>query len=736
MDARKTLNRTYRIGAAAALLLVMTVASGVYLGSQTRVQFHEIAGSWSNYAGNTEKKGIWISSIRGYLGYGGIIHNFKNYVLRQDDQYRQAMLKQIDQFDRVMAQYLAEPLPADERRALNTIQAVIAEYQSRLPVAMQAAAEGWDVAKTDRKVRVSDAAAITALLDLENIWRETRRASTERIIAAVRHGETLIGVGFAALAALALAALALAYLLSLLLRDMRAATLHLSEQLTARLRLEYSEKRLAAAVEQSPATIFITDTDARILYANRRFEQSTGWSPSEVIGKTPKFLQSGDTPDEVYDEIRSRLSRGETWRGVFRNRRKNGKSYWAETTILPLLGPEGDVRNFIGIAEDITEKRLAREQVARSQKIEVAGLLAGGIAHDFKNILTTIMGAAHLAGLDAKKGSDIAYEIDQIEIAARRAQSLIGQLLIFARREPGRAVSTNLYAITNEVVRLVRASAPPTVQIETSMQDPKISVLGDPTHLHQIIMNLLHNASEAMGANPGHIRISAEILATPPDGLKPRKDGWVRLTVADDGPGMTAEVMGHLFDAFFTTKPLGKGSGLGLSVVHGLVTDMGGQIDVDSAKGKGARFILILPGAGLMAATDETPADAVPRGNERLMIVDDETEVAATFRRYLMRQGYQVEAFTSPLVALERLRAKGGKPDLLICDIVMPDMNGEDLATQLRQLYPQCPVIFCTAYRPRKIAIPGALPQILDKPIDPSTLALQVRTMLNDHPAD
>jgi len=731
LDAKRTLNRTYRIGTAAAVLLVLTVASGLYLGSQTRVQFREIAASWSNYAGDTEKKGVWISSIRGYLGYGGIIHNFKNYVLRQDDRYRVTMLDQIDQFDRVMLEYLGEPLHPDERQDLQAITAVIAQYQAKLPIAIQAAREGWDVARTDQKVRVDDTAAVTAMADLENIWRESRRKSTQRIIAAVGQGESLIAVGFVALFALALFAMALAYLLGLLLRDMRAATLDLSAQLSARERLEYSEKMLAATVEQSPATIFITDTQAHIIYANHRFEHSTGWSKDEVIGKTPKILQSGDTPDHEYNEIRTRLMNGQSWQGVFRNRRKNGRSYWAETTILPLLGPEGEIRNFIGIAEDITEKRLARDQVARSQKLEAAGLLAGGIAHDFKNILTTIIGAAHLAGLDAKPGSDIAYEIDQIEIASCRAKSLIGELLIFARREPGHAVPTNLCLIVKEVTRLVQASVPPTIRIETRLADQTLAVLADPTHLHQIIMNLLRNGAEAIGTAPGLITVQAEILGGPQSGLKPAKDGWVQLTVTDNGPGMTAKVMDRLFDAFFTTKPMGKGSGLGLSVVHGLVQDMGGTIEVASTKGHGATFTLVLPGAGAIGTEQAVPVDDVPRGRERLMVVDDETEVAATLRRYLIRQGYQVEAYTSPLAALERLHVKGGVPDLLICDIVMPELNGEDFAAQLRDISPLCPVIFCTAYRPRKISPGGPNTEILDKPMDPAVLATRVRTLLD-----
>ncbi|MCG8596964.1 MAG: response regulator [Kiloniellales bacterium] len=247
-------------------------------------------------------------------------------------------------------------------------------------------------------------------------------------------------------------------------------------------------------------------------------------------------MQSGDTPPEVYAEIRARLARGESWQGVFRNRRKDGGSYWAETTIVPLRGPEGEVRNFIGIAEDITEKRAAREQVARAQKLEAVGLL---------------------------------------------------------------------------------------------------------------------------------------------------------------------------------------------------VEEMGGSIAVESQPGEGAEFRLILPGVSTVAAMAEAETEDLPRGRERLVLVDDEPEVAATYRRVLLRLGYQVEAFTSPKIALDHVRAGPRRPDLLITDMVMPDLNGEELAAALRELRPDLPVIVCSGYAPAGIALTGPKPVVLDKPVDPVALAKRVRAMLD-----
>ncbi|MGB5557126.1 MAG: ATP-binding protein [Paracoccaceae bacterium] len=724
-------SRSTYIGIAAAGLLAVTVVTGLFLGTETRSQFREISGSWSVYATGAEKKGVWISSIRGYLGYGGIIHTFKNYVIRGEDAYRLRMLDQLTQFNAVMESYLAEPLPVPEREALLTIRATIAEYESKLVIAERAARAGWPAELTDWLVRVDDTQAVLAFQDLERIWRESRDQSTQRIISAVGTGEALIGIGFMAMLALVLVALTIGFLLLLLVRDMHAAMVRLSDELTVRKRLETSELRLTEAVEQSPATILITDTQGHIQYANRRFEELSGWRRDEIVGQTPKLLQSGDTSAESYGAMRAALSRGERWHGVLRNLRRDGGSYWVETTILPLVDSDGVVRSYLGIGEDIGEKRHAREQLARAQKMEAVGLLAGGIAHDFNNILTTIIGSAHLAAMDVEPGSEIAGEVEQIDIAARRAQSLVGQLLVFARRQPGVAGATDMCAVITEVARLMSAAIPPTVRLEGAEGCVPVPVLADPTHLHQILMNLVGNAAEAIGVRPGVIRIAVDPLDDTPNGLAARAGGWVRVVVEDDGPGMSAETQAQIFDAFFTTKPLGKGTGLGLAVVHGLVDEIGGQIFVESTPGKGTSFTLILPGAEALALIDTNADEAIQRGHERILIVDDEIEIASTFRRYLMRLGYQVEAFTAPLVAVERVAANPERFDLLVSDMVMPGMDGAGLVKAIRAMRPDLPVIFCTGYNAAGISCPDPAPINLAKPIDPGELARHVRALLD-----
>lgn len=725
------LRRDTYIGLAAAILLISTVFTGLFLGVQTNEQFREIEASWSGYADDAEKKGVWISSIRGYLGYGGIIHNFKNYVLRGDEIYRERVVTQLAQFQAVMQSYLTEPVSLQERSALLAIHAAIDEYEDKLPQATRGAEDNWSAERTDAAVRVDDTHAIAALNELERVWRENRTQSTERIIAVVATGQTLIGVGFFSLFALVVVALLLGFFLFLLLRDMHQTVGQLSDELSHRKRLEQSEKLLAETIEQSPATIVITDTEGRIEYVNKRFEEITGWKRNDVIGNTPRMLQSGDTPAAVYKEIREKLGRGKTWKGIFRNLRKAGGSYWADTTILPLVAPDGRVRNFIGVGEDITERRRAQEQVARAQKMEAVGLLAGGIAHDFNNVLTTILGSAHLAAMDVKAGSALAGEVDQIDIAARRAQGLVRQLLTFARRESGVAVPTDLCVVIAEVDRLLRAAIPPMVVIETPDCSKPVAVLADPTHLHQILMNLCSNAAEAIGGDAGRISISVETGAEAPVWLKKSDNGWVRLQVADNGPGMSDVIAASIFDAFFTTKPIGKGTGLGLAVVQGLVQEMGGEISVESTLGEGTQFSLWLPGARVSALEEDAVTDAMPRGRERLLIVDDEEEVASMFRRLMMRLGYQVEGFSRPLVALDRFCANPQHYDLVILDMVMPELAGDEFATAIRELRPDCPILFCSAYRESDFELVGPKPEFLDKPVEPRLLARRVRAMLD-----
>lgn len=381
MNSRKnhvSMHHPLIVAAAASALVALTVTLGVVLGLSTQTQFKEVRQGWVGYAEGAERKGILLSDIRGLLGFGGVIHNFKNYVLRQEQIYLDQTNIQLARFEEVAARFDALTLSQDERRALNTIVNTVQRYQEKLPIAIDAARTGQPADQTDALVRVSDTAAIAALADLERIWKGQQGASSARLLSAVEQGQKLIWIGFGSIVALLLAAMIVGGLIYLLVRDLRRALDESAQELVARRRLERSEGLLAAAVEQSPATIMITDTAAHIQYVNKKFTSVTGWTLDEVRGQTPAFLQSGETPQEMYQSIRAGLKGGESWHGVFRNRKKDGSSYWAETTLLPLVSPSGEVQNFIGISEDITQNRQAREQVVRAQKLEAVGQLAGG----------------------------------------------------------------------------------------------------------------------------------------------------------------------------------------------------------------------------------------------------------------------------------------------------------------------------------------------------------------------
>jgi PAS domain S-box-containing protein len=357
------------------------------------------------------------------------------------------------------------------------------------------------------------------------------------------------------------------------------------------------------AVEQSPATIIITGTDGKIEYVNQKFCEITGYQADEVMGRTPRFLQSGEETESAYLDLRRRITRGEEWRGVFRNCKKSGQTYVAETAILSLRDREGSISHFIGIGEDVTEKALAREQIQRAQKMEAVGMLASGVAHDFNNVLTTILGNVHLAQLGAENNEPVIDELEQIDIAAKRARKMVREILTFARRQPGLAFNLRVGTVIKEVCQLMRASLPKNIVLSCASEDETLSVRADPTRLHQVLMNLCANSAEALGTEAGEIKIAVDRKAAPGasqlgetklDANGTQRYGSVRIRVSDSGPGIPQECRDKIFEPFFTTKPPGKGTGLGLAVVSNLVNEMKGQMSFASS-GSGTCFEILLP---------------------------------------------------------------------------------------------------------------------------------------------
>lgn len=717
-DKAKLPVRLVLSGLGAALLLAATVLAGVYLGSQTQQRFQDVGQSWQTFTAEAERRGALLSRIRGHLGYGGIIHNFKNYVLRQDQRYLDSLIRQFEDFGNTVDEYRKSGATAVELGHLKTIEDTIALYRSKLPIAQQAARQNWPPLRTDGLVKVDDTGAVSALEALEAYWWDKHQASTQDIARAVDEGEALVTIGFRFLAGLAVVALLLYGLFYLLQAELRQTIGRLSNELRERRVAEHVAKKFQRAVDQSPATIIITDTQGIIEYVNQKFCDLTGYSAGEVIGKTPQLLQSGDVSGDEYVALRQQLVRGEEWRGTFRNRKKSGAPYWAKTAILPLRDDKGLITHFIGLGEDQTERRKARDHIHRAQRIEAVSMLASGVAHDFNNVLTTILGNVHLARLDAPAKGEFSEELEQIEVAAKRARNLVGQIFAFARRQAGEAVAVQVNEVVEEVAHLLQSSLQPNIAIRCRIDDADMVVKADPTRLHQVIMNLCSNAAEAIGPQGGNITISVTA-----DAVGETPERRVCVSVSDDGPGIADDLQGKIFDPFFTTKTAGKGTGLGLSVVANLVGEMGGQIDVTSTAGQGTNFKVRLPLSN-ERVEKRSASGELPSGSGRILLIDDEVEVAATCAKLLRRLGYDVEEYYDPVKAMQTFRSGPDQFALVITDLVMPGLSGSEVCRIVRELRPACPLVAYSAYQPDGIDFDQAgIMRFMHKPIEPAQLA-------------
>ena len=712
-------------GIIASLLIISTVLGGIYLGTQTQARFHDVGQSWQAYTNEAEKRGELLNRIWAHLGYGGIIHNFKNYVLRQDQQYLDNLEDQFLDFTKTISEYRqSNPTPL-ELKNLAIIETTILIYMRKIPVAEQATTENWPPQRTDNLVKVDDRSALLALAELDRLWREKRQETTSIIAQAVVEGDKLVTVGFRFMAGLLVVSLSLFALFYLLQMELRQTIGKLSKELGERKNAEQIARKFHRVVEQSPATIIITDTKRKIEYVNKKFSDLTGYAPEEIIGKTPSFLQSGEINKREYSDLNRILLSGKKWQGVFHNKKKNGELYWAKTSILPLREDDGEITHYIGLGEDVTETREAREQMLRVQKMEAVGLLASGVAHDFNNILTIILGNVFLARQDVEVNTDLDYELEQIEIAAKRARNMVGQILTFARRQPGEAVSIQVGEAIKEVSRLMRASISPNIKIIVEAKDGELLVLADPTRLHQVIMNLCSNAAEAIGANEGRVTITAAISKEEING-----EQQVCIYVKDNGPGISKSLQQKIFDPFFTTKQVGKGTGLGLSVVASLVHQMNGQVTIEKSNSKGSVFKILLP----MAKKQKSQVkknEILAIGIGRILLIDDQQEIVDICKKILRKMNYKVDCFTDPKKAMQAYRKNPNIYDLVMSDYMMPGLSGAEVCKEIRKLSSDCPIIIYTAYHPNKIEFEKFSPiKILEKPADPEAISRALQSLL------
>jgi PAS domain S-box-containing protein len=516
--------------------------------------------------------------------------------------------------------------------------------------------------------------------------------------------------------------------------------LNLVRDITERKQAEQSIRQLSQAVEQSPVSIVITDIEGRIEFANAKFTQTTGYSFADVSGRTHSVLQSDDTPAQEYRHLWETISTGGVWRGEMKNRKKSGELFWEQATIAPIRDQDNAITHYVAVKEDITERKRLDEQLRQVQKMEAIGQLAGGIAHDFNNILSAITGYTELSISTLKPESEASSYLSQVMEASRRAKELVYQILMFSRETAQELKPIRIDFPVKEALKLIRASVPATIEIRSKLLSTA-SALADPTQIHQIVMNLCTNAAQAMRENGGllevhlaDIRIDhGEHSRCYPD-AKPGE--YIRLEVSDQGCGIEGQYLHRIFDPFFTTKKRGEGTGMGLSVVHGIVRSYGGHLYAHSQLGKGSKFELLIPAKESAALPEAVLEMPIPTGSEAILFVDDETMIVDIAKRMLESLGYHVVAKTNAAEALEAFRKDPDGFDLVVTDMTMPKLTGLDLAEKIFQVRPGFPVVLCTGFdvtlNEEKIFSNG-LQAIIYKPILRREMATVVRKILDRH---
>ena len=459
--------------------------------------------------------------------------------------------------------------------------------------------------------------------------------------------------------------------------------------------------KLASAIEQSAESIMITDPEGVIEYVNPAFVALSGYSREEIVGQKTTLLEGGARDARHYNDVWEAISRGETWRGHFINKRKDGTEYEVSSVISCVRDSSGAIVNYIAAQHDVTAQMNLEKQLRQAQKMEVLGAFAGHIAHDFNNILALILGHSEMALRQLPDQDPVQAHVRHIEKAGHRASKLIRQMLTFSRQAEQERRPVAVHLIVKEVLDFLRASLPPTVTLLESVQDCGM-VMADATQIHQVVMNLCTNAYQALKGGVGTMEVVLEVAEVGagfmPDAGQIASGQHVRLRVRDTGTGIDAATLPHIFDPFFSTKRPGEGTGLGLSTVHGIVSGYGGAISVTSEAGCGATFDVYLPRLDGVFCAAEPEREPLAAGVERILLVDDNEEIVEMTRMSLEDVGYSVAAFSSSVAALEAFRRGPQEYDLVITDQVMPDMTGAELSRSMLGLRPDIPIIMVTGF--------------------------------------
>lgn len=508
--------------------------------------------------------------------------------------------------------------------------------------------------------------------------------------------------------------------------------------ITERKRAEEARDRLAAAVEQAAEAVVITDAEGNILYVNPVFETTTGYQSEEAVGATPRILKSGHHDETFYKRMWDTISSGQVWTGHIINRKKDGTLFEEDATISPVRDDAGRIVNYVGIKRDVTKEISLQTQLLQAQKMEAVGTLAGGVAHDFNNILQVALGFSELMLNDERLPAIMRADIQKIYESARRGADLVKRLLTFGRKTEIKPQPLNLNRRIRELRKMLDRTLPKMIEIQLCLGENLDAINADPVQIDQILMNLAVNARDAMpdgGAlaiETANVVLDEEYAGTHLDAAPGRH---VLLSVTDTGSGMNSETMEHIFEPFFTTKAVGQGTGLGLAVVHGIVQQHGGHIACFSAPGNGTEFRIYFPALASEGEWEEGIDGAMQsEGTETILLVEDDEFIRDLGSRILAKAGYEVLAVSTGEEALEVYRQRGEEIGLVVMDLIMPEMGGKQCLEGLLRLNPSVKVIVASGYSAEestKEALEAGAAGFVHKPYNVRQMLSAVRNLLD-----
>jgi len=503
---------------------------------------------------------------------------------------------------------------------------------------------------------------------------------------------------------------------------------------------EDSLRKLSCAVEQSGDAIMITNSDGVIEYVNTAFESVTGYSRQEALGQSPSILTSGQQPPAIFRDLWETISIGNVYNNILVNRKKNGELYYVDESISPIRDTAGNITHFVSNARDLTKRLHLEAQLQQAQKMDVVGRLAGGVAHDFNNLLTVITSYSELALDSAIPGSATQNRLQEILSAARRAAELTRQLLAFSRNQPQALRVAELNSVVGGIVKTLHRLIGEDIELKFIPGEGMGRIRLDPMQIEQILMNLAANARDAMPQGgkctieTSNALLDEEYVANK-NALIPT-GRYTVLTVSDTGCGISAEHLPHIFEPFYTTKPSGRGTGLGLATVYGIVKQNHGFVWAYSEAGMGTVFKIYLPCVQDRAAVAELPeaaSQSISHGSETLLLVEDEEALRRATGEFLSLHGYTVLQAKDGADALSLAKHHNKPIDLAVTDVVMPRISGGQLAKELATMHPNTRVLFVSGYAGQTILdhkVVDVENNFLQKPFTLTQLASKVRSVL------